>query len=282
VEPVNLLGTHFPEFDFRDVSVVEDGWDSLVLEIDGAWIFRFPRRPEVERWVEREIALLPELAATLPVAVPRFEYIARNGVACVGYRKLDGSPAHTGLGAPAGCDLGRFLTALHRFPVKRARALSVPYFEPPAWRDRFHDLCAGFRRRVFPLLGEGEREVARRVFAQVAELDFAPALVHADLGPAHVLCRDGRVVGVIDWSDARVGDPAIDLAWCLHGTPKDVAGALARVYGVDPNVTERALFYHRLGPWYEVIYGMNTGADRFVASGIEGVRARLPADGQRQ
>lgn len=102
-------------------------------------------------------------------------------------------------------------------------------------------------------------------------------LVHGDLGPEHVLCRDGRLIGVIDWSDACVGDPALDLAWCLHGTPPPVASAVARVYGVvDAAARERSLFYHRLGPWYEVSYGLDTGRERFVRSGLEGVRARLP------
>lgn len=101
-------------------------------------------------------------------------------------------------------------------------------------------------------------------------------LLHADLGPEHVLCRDGRVVGVIDWSDARVGDAALDLAWCLNGTPTEIADAAAGTYGVDAELRERSLFYHRLGPWYEVIYGLETGQHRFVASGVEGVRARLP------
>jgi len=276
VDPADLLRVRFPDFDFRDVQVVEDGWDSLVLEIDREWIFRFPRRPEVEQWVEREIALVPELAETLPVAVPRFEFIARNGIVCIGYRKLVGSSAHAGVGERAGDDLGRFLLALHRFPVERARALGIPYFDPPSWQARFHDLCDQFRRRVFPLLGASERDRAEHVFVRVPDLDFTPVLIHADLGPEHVLCRRGRVASVIDWSDARVGDAALDLAWSLNGTAPTVARAAARTYGVDDQVRERSLFYHRLGPWYEVIYGLETGSDRFVTSGVEGIRARLP------
>jgi aminoglycoside 2''-phosphotransferase len=116
VDAVNLLRTRFPTLEFRHVRIVEDGWDSLVLDLDGEWIVRFPRRPEVEQWVERKIALLPELAPPLPVAVPHFELIARNGIVCVGYRKLPGAPASSDLGERAGEDLGPFLSALHRFP----------------------------------------------------------------------------------------------------------------------------------------------------------------------
>jgi aminoglycoside phosphotransferase (APT) family kinase protein len=276
VDPVALLRTHLPALEFRDVRVVEDGWDSLVLDLDGEWIVRFPRRPEVEQWMEREIALLPELAPTLPVALPRFDLVARDGVVCVGYRKLEGLPARSNLSERTGHDLAHFLSALHRFPVERACALGIPCFDPPRWRERFGSVCAGFRRRVFPLLDSGERERAETVFARVQELDFVPVLIHADLGPEHILCRDGRVVGVIDWSDALVGDAALDLAWCLNGTPQVVADAVARTYEVDTEVRERSLFYHRLGPWYEVIYGLETGQEQFVASGVEGVRARLP------
>lgn len=200
-------------------------------------------------------------------------------VVCVGYRKLAGTPAKNDVGERTGDDLGRFLSSLHRFPVDRARALGVPFFEPTAWRERFRTLCADFRERVSPLLRSTERERAETVFARVEELDFVPVLIHADLGPEHVLCRDGRVVGVIDWSDARVGDAALDLAWCLNGTPRELADAAARTYGVDADLRERSLFYHRLSPWYEVVYGLETGQQRFVTSGIEAVRARLPNRG---
>jgi aminoglycoside phosphotransferase (APT) family kinase protein len=40
----------------------------------------------------------------------------------------------------------------------------------------------------------------------------APALLHGDYWPGNVLWRDGRIVAVVDWEDACVGDPLIDLA----------------------------------------------------------------------
>jgi aminoglycoside phosphotransferase (APT) family kinase protein len=275
LEPLQVLRDRFPALDLRDSRTIEDGWDSLVLEVGGELIFRFPRRREVENWVEREIALLPELAEALPVEVPRFEYIARNGILCVGYRKLVGEPG-TALSERGGDDLGSFLAALHRFPVERARALGVSCYEPAAWRRHFANFCADLHRRVLPMLAPSERERAEALFAQVAELDFEPVLVHGDLGPEHVLVRAGRVAGVIDWSDARVGDPALDLAWCLHGTSQATGDAVARSYGVDAQVRERSLFYRRLGPWYEVVYGLDTDQPRFVESGLAGVRSRLP------
>jgi aminoglycoside phosphotransferase (APT) family kinase protein len=39
-----------------------------------------------------------------------------------------------------------------------------------------------------------------------------PALLHGDFWPGNSLWRDGKLVAVIDWEDAMLGDPLIDLA----------------------------------------------------------------------
>ncbi len=40
----------------------------------------------------------------------------------------------------------------------------------------------------------------------------APVLLHGDFWPGNILWRDGRIVAIIDWEDAAVGDPLADLA----------------------------------------------------------------------
>lgn len=39
-----------------------------------------------------------------------------------------------------------------------------------------------------------------------------PGLLHGDYWPGNILWRDGQLVAVIDWEDAAIGDPLIDLA----------------------------------------------------------------------
>ncbi len=39
-----------------------------------------------------------------------------------------------------------------------------------------------------------------------------PVLLHGDYWPGNLLWADGQLVGVIDWEDARVGDPVADVA----------------------------------------------------------------------
>ena len=95
-----------------------------------------------------------------------------------------------------------------------------------------------------------------------------PVLVPSfDLGPEHLLVRDGRLVGVIDWGDTRIGDPALDHAWLLNGPFAD--------WEVDPDLRRRARFYHRLAPWYEAHYGLFTNQPAHVERGMDGIRERL-------
>jgi aminoglycoside phosphotransferase (APT) family kinase protein len=236
---------------------IDEGYDFVVALVDDAWIFRFPRREGVERTLELELELLPVISPELPVAVPSFEYVSREPL-FVAYRTIRGEP----LVDEDGDGVLAFLTALHTVDPSR-----LPV-EPEDWVEAYEEQCAEFERRVLPLLDVDRRSDARRLFAEAQTLvGFAPALVHADLGPPHLLVRDGRLAGVIDWSDARLGDPAIDYAWFLNGPFTD--------WDVDPELRRRARFYHRLSPWYEAHYGLFTSRPAHVERGLAGIEARL-------
>lgn len=271
----------------NSISEVRGGWDSDVLVVNERWIFRLPKRPEVKEWITTEISLLPQLDRVLPVPVPRFEFVCpEHGV--VGYTKIEGTPLIRGLFPNVAMkrlarQLGAFLTALHRFPVSRARELGASGGGPQTWRNDHSDSCRRLLSAVLPLLEPKEQEVAKAMIevflSDDANFSFSPTLIHADLGPEHILCRSsGEIAGVIDWSDARVGDPALDFAWLLHGLGESSARSLLDAYEpeVDASFLRRALFYHGLGPWHEVRYGIDTGQRSFVDRGLRGIRSRLP------
>ena len=224
-----------------------------------------------------ESLLLGVLSERLSTPVPRPELVSSDPV-LVGYRKLAGRPLRSPVPLRLAGDLARFLAELHALPIE-----DVPL--PTAdWRAGLHELVEEFRRDAVPLLAAAERPRAEAMFAayETKESNFAfrPAVVHADVGPEHLLTDGERLTGVIDWSDAMIGDPAIDLAWLLNGAGEEFAAELsARLdLGLDDPMRRRALFFHRLGPWHEVTYGLSVGGPDLVRSGLEGVRDRLPRD----
>ena len=283
-----LLERFVPDLTIERFEATKQGWDSAVFEVNGEWIFRFPLLPEAER-VRAEVALLAELAPALPVPIPEVEVVVEDDAIFVGYRKLAGDPIDAAVARGAdelalAAQLGEFLSSLHAFPVERAAQLAVRSTDSRGWLARQREFRTRLEQLVFPLLESKEQATAGAMFEDFFRLasnaEPETVLIHADLGPEHILCRRDHVSGVIDWSDARVGDAALDFAWLLHGIGDAFAEALLEAYGtsrpLDRSLRERALFYHRLGPWHEVLYGLDLGGPRYVQSGLAGIRKRLP------
>ena len=236
---------------------VDEGWDFRVLIVDEAWVVRWPRHRLAVEEIEKEADLLPALAPLLPVGVPRFEYVSREPW-LVAYRLIRGEPLVDE--DPDG--VRGFLDALHAVDVD---AVPAPR---PDWLETYRAQAGEFRRVVLPLLDKDERPGGEALLAQTETLTgFEPALTHSDLGPTHLLVRDGRLAGVIDWGDARIGDPAVDYSWLLNGPFPD--------WDVDDELRRRARIYHRLVPWFEAHYGVFTEQPEWVKTGLAGVRSTL-------
>lgn len=236
---------------------LDEGWDFTVLILEDSWVLRVPRHRLAVEELEKEIALLPAIADRLPVQVPRFAQISREPL-YVGYPLIRGRPYVNE--DPSG--VRTFLAALHGIPVDEVPA---PH---PDWLETYRRQADEFRRVVLPLLDPDERSRGEAMLAEVETLTgFSPALTHSDIAPLHLRVHDARLVGVIDWGDARIGDPAIDYAWLLNGPFPD--------WDVDDELRRRARIYHRLAPWFDVHYGDFTGRPEWVRRGLAGVRARL-------
>lgn len=94
-------------------------------------------------------------------------------------------------------ELGRGLAAVHAVPGERLAEL-------PGLFDRgagSEELLAG------PL--------AKEVRARWPEILTAPqVLTHCDYWSGNVVWRDGRLTGIVDWSDGCRGPRGFDLGWC--------------------------------------------------------------------
>jgi aminoglycoside phosphotransferase (APT) family kinase protein len=249
------------------------GWDSHAEIVDGTFVERIPRRPEVRQRLEQECRVLPVIAPLLPLPIPvpvampadefgpwRVRHEMVPGVACEPEALSDAD----------GEVIGAFLRALHDVPLREfGLDLDID--------DQLLPTIARMERVVLPWLDPALRPAGAALLDRVARatpLVFA----HRDVGPAHVLVMGGSVSGIIDWTDACLGDPAIDLAWVLHGTPGRFRNGVLRAYHPSFEERQRSMDWHRLGPWHEVLWGLDEGAQDYVESGLDGVHRRLLAD----
>jgi aminoglycoside 2''-phosphotransferase len=281
----SLIRRHFPAVELRSVRSITRGWDSVVLEVNGEFMFRFPRRDEVQVALMREIHLLPLLAPTLATPVPHFRFIARD-ITFVGYPKLNGMACEDeGLSAGQAISLlpalARFLGELHRFPRAQARQTGVIEYTPQRWRERYHQRYLDVQTRVFPLLAGDLAQRSAQLWEDFlhdsAGVAFQSVLIHGDLAGEHILCDPGRAVltGVIDWGDVAIGDPALDFAglYSLFGRGF-VEQMLRRYQGQEERAFWRRLdFYRCILPFAWLLFGVDERCEAAIQRGLAGLRS---------
>jgi aminoglycoside phosphotransferase (APT) family kinase protein len=231
----SVLREQFPEVCDGRIHYLCEGWDSVAYLVSGQWVFRFPKRREVDARLQREVRLLDALVGQLPLPVPQVRWRGQPSPAFpfhfMGYRLLPGSqatearlPACAHAGAAG--DLGRFLTALHGVAVPQVVKLG---FGASAEEDHAAVLLNEARHladRIAPHLPPELREAARSILdgRVTPPPPYAGPwrLIHRDLQAEHILLSPtGAIAGVIDFGDATVGDPAVDFVgfYAWQGPP---------------------------------------------------------------
>jgi aminoglycoside phosphotransferase (APT) family kinase protein len=237
-----LIARQFPELELAELRLIGEGWDNTVWLVDARWAFRFPRREIAIPGVRREMALLPMLAARLPLPVPAPAFRGRPGDGfpwpffgapyLPGHEPAPGAPGDAERIAHAP-ELAAFLRALHGIELDLGELLPV---------DPVRRADMAYRA---PWAAERLRELARlglwrapgRLLALLEQAEALPpaegqAIVHGDLHGRHLLVdAAGRPTGVIDWGDVCRADPAVDLMLLWSYVPPDGRAAFRAAYG---------------------------------------------------
>jgi phosphotransferase family enzyme len=267
----------WPELDVESFDGIDGGWDCWTYLVNDAWVFQFPRLPGADDRLLKQMSVLPELAREVSSAIPAPSHTSTDPV-CMGYRRIEGGPMSASIDGIWPERLGRFLYDLHLTPPEYVGMRST---SAAVIRERLGAEIDALAVHVLPLLDPDERIDAERSIATFLDDDdnfgFATCLTHGDMGPEHVLVSSaGDLAGVIGWGDLDIGDPVADLAWVVLAIP-EVGKRVLGAYGGPPDdrFLDRARVRFMLMPWHEVTYGVETGQQAFVTSGLAGVRERL-------
>ena len=199
------------------VASLGEGCDSVAFEVNGAWVFRFPKRDDVEEQLLLEARLLPVLSrgSPLPIPEPRFHGLPSPEFPrhFLGYPKLPGTAAIQ-LAPMAVAPLAyapvlaRFLSWLHAFPVIEADRCGVPRQPTEALVQERRTEAIDDYEFLTNRAPEITRPWWREALEQAGVSDAPPSLatlVHNDLAAEHVLIDEttAMITGIIDWSDVQ-------------------------------------------------------------------------------
>lgn len=259
-------------FDVRPAPASGGDTDAaVVLAADGRrWVVRAPRTATAGAALEAEVVLLRALAAhvesgALPFAVPvpaGFAPLPEGGRAMV-HPLLRGRPLpleQLGPGPGLAAEVGRGIARIHELPVEVVEDAGLPTYDAGAYRERRLaevDEAARTGRVPGGLLRRWEHALE-----DVAMWRFQPTVTHGDLTTDHVLCVRDEVTAVLGWSEAKVADPADDLAWLLVAAPHEAVDPILESYAMhrtemrDPHLADRALLAGELALARWLLHGV--------------------------
>lgn len=280
----------FPEL--GDVAVTKTlgtGFNSIAVETDTGLVFRVARTEGTGARFAMETRLLPILRTSLPLAVPEPKWFAsrtdRFPLGVIGYPKIEGRTLQPGLlradNLPELADqAARVLVALHSVPLSAVADVRLPQNE---------EISANYRslaRETLPVLKE------RMTPLEFARLDrwwaafltderitqFEPVLTHGDFWYENMIVDEDatRILGIVDWEHAAIGDRSQDFATLLH-LGRDFAAETLRAYRkhgglFNDNDSYRMERLWELRDFYGVLYGIRFNDEEELVDSIRKLR----------
>ncbi|WP_326720081.1 MULTISPECIES: aminoglycoside phosphotransferase family protein [unclassified Streptomyces] len=225
-----------------DVRPITEGGGHFTWWVGSRHVLRLAPNREASARQRRELRLRdvvrPHVGVAVPVSVAHGEWAA--GLSYTLDTKLAGvTGEEQDVSAIGEADLAALLTGEREVPVRQAEALGVPRAAPRS----LEALRMSAGRAAEQLAAADEFDPARlaqltaAAAVKLAGQPGAAVLVHHGLKGGHlVVSADGRVRGVLDWTDAVIGDPTEDIAGLAVavGAPAAVRAATLAGYGARP------------------------------------------------
>ena len=207
----------FPQIKFKNVKQVTCGLDHVVLILDNKYVFRFPKNDYYKNKIKVEMRLLSELQKKTN-KIPDYKFVSKDQ-SFGGYLIIDGKPLSTKKfknftnqqKKRLANELADFLTVLHKIPISKAKKIGLKF----EWSHQ-DELNQYKKRRKYlrKVLNQKELSFVDNLMGKYVSLKLPQNfLVHHDFSEYHILVKDNKLSGIIDFGDSSLNDPAVDFAW---------------------------------------------------------------------
>lgn len=281
----------FPALTWESAELIDEGWDYIAVICRGCsgadalghqdLVFRFPADEHAHARLPYEAEILHHVATRVDAAIPRYSHASKSsglarfaGYPLVRGDRLTPEMLHSLPGTErteVAAQVGALLSSLHALDTTTPDLESVPESYQPENLDFIRQIMVS---EMPDLLTADEMRTARDICHEVAALqaaDLPEVFLHNDIHMRHFywersasapIPAPGRL-GLIDFSDMCLGDPAVDFAELYEYGPRFVDEVLAHYVGrIDDSFLDRAWKYQRLAGLYMIaghlFYGEET------------------------
>lgn len=276
---IETIKNIFP-FDISDVIVHENGDDFIVIEINHAWMFRFPRNEISQKALKVEKEFLARFKTISPLPVPDHQY---SGDDFVGYPKINGtllnvevfqSLSKTSLERMAQ-QIGQFHSTIHTFPVGEAKYIGVT----EGWSGFHQQAIQRYQEEVAPVLSPSARKKTLACIEHMMSEKFEPRVLHGDFAIEDHIFFDQKkqqLSGVIDFADVTINDPAHDFQNIVEYSGDAFFNNVMEHYQLkdDSTLLKRTKLRIEARPLFEAAYSLMFGFEERFKNRIEYIESK--------
>ena len=221
----NTILNDFPDFKIKTIKLIENGWDNVVAEINGQYIFRFLKDPGDSNYrgigkdFNREIELLDYLQDKISVVIPKVEFIGKT-LNYTGYKKISGMDLTKKVFYLLNkqkkekliFDLANFLREVHSsLSINQARKMGFEDEDPKSYSNMIKRIL--LKKIISPDISDFVKETLKEYEIMVqkkAKLVF----LYNDLHTENMAFdyKTKKLNGIFDFSDAMIGDINLDFS----------------------------------------------------------------------
>lgn len=213
---VAKLHTAFPDLSWSSHQVLTEGWDHVVVILDERMVFRFPIEADYQQDLATEIKVLTQIEPDIDAAIPRYTWIAPDKT-YAGYPIVPGQTVtkqyfdsfNTQQRTNFARHIAAFLSTLH------ARN-DLSYVREDYLITDQAEVKQLSETHLPDALSDVDMQIVRTILDEVDQLLSTKrpiVFIHGDFYSRHLLWDEpNEHLGVIDFSDMCLADPAMDFA----------------------------------------------------------------------
>lgn len=261
--------------------------------VNTAYVFRFAKHAQASEAMQVEACVLPFLADSLGVEVPKPLFTGRQddtGQSLFGYRLLEGQPLDSdSLESlpPASqtiliSQMADFARQLHAFPIKLMSDCKLPTLDPfQHFASVMEQAQATIRPRLTDDAWHYHQDLMNTYTHHRTFFSYQPSLLHGDLSPDHFLAdtEQPRLTGVIDFGDMCIGDPAWDGIYIYEDYGLDVLRSFLHQYDAASAhmLEQKVRIYQQLNNVAYCLSALRSGEEAEIAEALAALEEQATA-----
>lgn len=274
----------FSDLSLSEVSFLYHGSYNVYI-VKGKYIFRFPdkhfRNKKGEEMITNEVKVLNSLKEHVSFKVPDPIFVStKKEELYMGYERIEGISLSLCIKdmtksqkLSVAAQIGKILSELHTENLI-SKIFPNRTFSMESFKRHWHNWLERINEIVFPILSESQKRWTSNLFKEYFRnennFNFHPSIAHCDFDTSNIIIDplDFQIQGIIDFEEARLYDPTVDLLFFAQG--KEFMNELFKnyqIYNYNDLKERMHFFYDKMGLNY-LVFGIENRINEMIKFGI--------------